>query len=74
MSLQAVFGVLILLVALAIIPLSVLMATGSRSRAWGALKEYGLVIAAFALVGVLGLVSAAVEHGPTALIRLFTNG
>jgi len=64
MDLSAWFGVLILLLALAFIPLSAWAATGSLSRAWQALRQYLLIIGAFVLIGGgAGVIAAISDHG-----------
>lgn len=74
MGLDVWFGVLIMVLALAYIPASVLAATGSWRRAWAALKEYSLIMVGFGVFAVLGLLSAIVEHGPEVLWRAFMGG
>ena len=71
MDLASWFGVLILVLALAYIPASVMAATGSWRRALGALKEYSLIMVGFGVFAVLGLLAAIVEHGPEVLWRAF---
>lgn len=64
MDLSAWFGVLILLLALAVIPLSVWGVSGSLSRAMQALKQYLLIIGAFVVIGGgAGIIAAISEHG-----------
>lgn len=64
-------GVLILVLALAYIPASMLAATGSWRRAWEALKEYSLIMAGFGAFALLGLLAAMVEHGPSVVLGMF---
>lgn len=73
MGLDAWFGVLILVLAVAYIPASVMAATGSWRRAWDALKEYALIMAGFGAFAVLGLLAAVVEHGPLAIWAFLTG-
>lgn len=57
-------GALILLLALAYIPASMLAATRSWRRAWDALRQYLKIMLAFAIVGGgIGLAMAIAEHG-----------
>lgn len=73
MGLDAWFGVLILVLAVAYIPASVIANTGSWRRALEALKEYALIMAGFGAFAVLGLIAAAVEHGPLVIWAFLTG-